>query len=229
MEDVNSSPTETVNPERDDRSVSDFVKSLREELDKDLELKKVKTVINGMKNGKAARIDKLIPELLKSFDDNMLDIVLLVLNLIFQKGIFPEEWAIGVIIVLFKDGDTNDLNNYRGITLLSLLGKILVGVLNNRLSKVQCLDYNLLDENQCGFRRGYRTSDHIFTLSTLINHYSKVKNKKLYLCFVDFRKAFDKVSHSVLWTKLLKYGIEGKFLNIIKSMYACTSKIMCKS
>ena len=124
-----------------------------------------------------------------------------------------------MIIVLFKDGDKSDLNNYRGITLLSVLGKILVGVLNNRLSKV-CLDYNLLDENQCGFRRGYRTSDHIFTLSTLINHYSKVKNKKLYLCFVDFRKAFDKVSHSVLWTKLLKYGIEGKFMNIIKSMYA---------
>ena len=75
-----------------------------------------------------------------------------------------------MIIVLFKDGDTNDLNNYHRITLLSVLGKILVGVLNNRLSKV-CLDYNLLDENQCGFRRGYRTSDHIFTLSTLINHY----------------------------------------------------------
>ena len=52
MEDVNSSPTETVNPERDDTSVSDFVKSLREELDKDLELKDVKTVINGMKMGR---------------------------------------------------------------------------------------------------------------------------------------------------------------------------------
>ena len=145
----------------------------------------------------------------------MIDIVLLVLDLIFQKGMFPEEWAIGVIIVLFKDGDTSDLNNYRGITLLS---NILVGVLNNKLSKV-CLNYNLLDENQCGFRKIYRTSDHIFTLSTLINHYTKVKNKKLYLCFVDFRKVFDKVSHSVLWTKLLKYGIEGKFMNI-KSMYA---------
>ena len=172
-----------------------------------------------MKNGKAAGIDNLIPELLKSLDENMLDIVLLVLNLIFQKGIFPEEWAIGVIIVLFKDGDTSDLNNYRGITLLRALGKILVGVLNNKLSKV-CLNYNLSDENQLGFRKGYRTSDHIFTLSTLINHYAKVKNKSLYLCFVNFQKAFDKVSHSVMWTKLLKYGIEGKFMNIIKSMYA---------
>ena len=90
MEDVNSSLTETVNPEHDDTSVSDFVKGLHEELDKDLELKEVKTVINGMKNGKAAGIDKIIPELSKNFDENMSDIVLLVLNLIFQKGIFPE-------------------------------------------------------------------------------------------------------------------------------------------
>ena len=171
-----------------------------------------------MKIGKAAGIDKLIPELLKSFDDNMLDIILLVLNQIFQNGIFPEEWAIGVIIILFKDGETNDLNNYRGITLLSVLGKILIGVLNDRLSEL-CLKDNILDENQCGFRKGYRTSDHIFTLLTLINHFTKVKNKRLYVCFVDFRKAFDKVSHSVLWAKLLKYGIEGKFVNIIKSMY----------
>ena len=133
MEDVNSSPTETVNPERDDTSVSDFVKSLREELDKDLELKEVKAVINGTKNGKAAGIDKLIPKLLKSFDENMLDIVLLVLNLIFQKGILPEEWAFGVIIVLFKDGGTSDLNNYQGITLLSVLGKAIVPVIISSL------------------------------------------------------------------------------------------------
>ena len=59
MEDVNSSPTETVNPERDDTSVSDFVTGLREELNKDLELKEVKTVINDMKNGKAAGIDNV--------------------------------------------------------------------------------------------------------------------------------------------------------------------------
>ena len=129
-----------------------------------------------------------------------------------------------MIIVLFKDGDTNDLNNYHGITLLSVLGKILVGVLNNRLSKV-CLDYNLLDENQCGFRRGYRTSDHIFTLSTLINHYTKVKDKKLYLCFVDFRKAFDKVSQCPV---IIEIRNRRKIYEYYK-VNVCTSKIMCKS
>ena len=47
----------------------------------------------------------------------------------------------------------------------------------------------------------------------------KVEKKELFLCFVDFRKAFDNVSHSILWMKLFKYGISGKFMTLVKSMY----------
>ena len=110
-----------------------------------------------MKNGKARGIDKIIPELLKSFDENMLDLITLILNFT-----FPEEWAVDVIVILHKDGDTNDLNNFCGITLLLKYIKLLIGVLNNRLSEV-LQEENLLNENQAGFRKGYRTTDHIFT------------------------------------------------------------------
>ena len=73
-----------------------------------------------MKNGRAAGIDKIIKELLKRFDENMLDLITLILNFIFEKGTFPEEWAVGVVVIFIdKDGDTNDLNNFRGIILLS--------------------------------------------------------------------------------------------------------------
>ena len=61
-----------------------------------------------MKNGKAAGIDKIIPELLKSLDENMLDLITLILNFISVKGTFPEEWAVGVVVILHNDGDTND-------------------------------------------------------------------------------------------------------------------------
>ena len=175
-------------------------------------------MIKNMKNNKAAGIDKIIPELLKGVDDKMLDVIELLLNLIFEKGVFPGQWTLGVITILFRDGETNDLNNYRGITLLSMLGKILVGVLNNRLIDLINKEH-ILDENQGGFRKGYRTTDHLFTLHALINHYIKVEKKELFLCFVDFRKAFDKVSHCILWMKLLKYGISGKFMTLVKSMY----------
>ena len=78
---------------------------------------------------------------------------------------------------------------------------------------------DILLENQCGFRKGYQTSDHIFTLFSLIDHYVNKKRKKLFLCFVDFRKAFDKVEHTCLWNKLIQYKINGKFLRLIKAMY----------
>ena len=106
-----------------------------------------------MKDNKAAGIDKIIPELLKGVDDQMLDVIELLLNLIFEKGVFPEEWTFGVITILFKDGETNDLDNYRGITLLSMLGKILVGVLNNILIDLINKEH-ILDENEGGFRKG---------------------------------------------------------------------------
>ena len=61
---------------------------------------------------------------------------------------------------VFKDCDKSEINNYRSITLLSMLGKLLVGVLTNRLWEV--VDrFEILRENQAGFRQGYRTNDHL--------------------------------------------------------------------
>ena len=77
----------------------------------------------------------------------------------------------------------------------------------------------LLHENQASFRKGYRTTDHKFTLFSIINHSLNVRKKPLYVCFVDFKKAFDTVSHHILWCKLIRYGIKGKLLDLIKSMY----------
>ena len=65
-----------------------------------------------------------------------------------------------------------------------------------------------------------RTADHIFTLKTIIDTYRKRKKQNLYMCFVDFRKAFDTVWHTGLFHKLHKFGISGKFYEIIKNMYS---------
>ena len=126
---------------------------LLEILNRSITIDEIKKVIIKMKNGKAGGLDKIIPELIKEFDDNLLGLIIIVLNNIFDSGDFPEEWALGVIVILFKDGIKSDLNNYRGITLLTMLGKILVGVLNNRLWEV-VEKFEFLKENQAGFRKG---------------------------------------------------------------------------
>ena len=82
-----------------------------------------------------------------------------------------------------------------------------------------CDSKELIKYNQVGFRRGLRTSDHIFTLKTLIDQ-SFNKKEKLYACFVDFRKAYDTVWRKGLFMKLLESGISGKFVRLIQNMYS---------
>lgn len=139
-------------------------------------------------------------------------------NKLFEIGFFPERWSEGYIIPLHKKGSQNDVENYRGITLLSTLGKLFTRVINNRLSE-WAENYFILIEAQAGFRTGMGTVDNIFVLHGLISHILN-HGKKLYCAFIDFSKAFDYVVRDNLWYKLIQLGLRGKILNIIKSMYA---------
>ena len=120
-------------------------------------------------------------------------------NKLFQIGYFPENWSEGFIVPIFKKGDMNEVSNYRGITLLSTLGKLFTRILNNRLNK-WAEEYNVYIEAQAGFRKHMSTIDNIFVLNGLITHCIN-NNEYLYCCFVDFTKAFDYVERDILWYK----------------------------
>ena len=91
-------------------------------------------------------------------------------------------------------------------------------ILNKRLTDF--IESNsLLNFNQAGFRKKHSTSDDVFILHILSEYY-KVKNTKLYCTFIDFKTAFDSVWRAGLWSKIIKYNINGKILNIIKNMYS---------
>ena len=131
-----------------------------------------------MKGKKAAGIDTIVSELLKNLDEPTLNIIVNILNKMFDLGEFPEEQAVGIIVILFKGGEKNDLNNYYGITLSSVIGKLLVGILSKRLTKF-VEKHKMVHENQAEFHKGYRTTDHIFMLYSVINHTVNVKKKPL--------------------------------------------------
>ena len=119
-------------------------------------------------------------------------------NKILVVGIVPNQWIIGLIIPIYKQkGSRYDANNYRGITLLSCLGKLFTSVLNERLCNF-CDTNNVLSENQTGFRKGYSTVDHIFLLKSIIDLY-RFKKRKLFCCLIDYKKAFDTVWRQGLW------------------------------
>ena len=119
---------------------------------------------------------------------------------------------------LFKSGEENDPNNYRGITINSCLSKLFTYMLNERLTSV-CGRKEIMHYNQVGFRKGFRTADQVFTLKTLIDQ-AFANGEKLYTCFVDFSKAYDTVWREGLFHKLLNYGISTKFVKLLKDMYS---------
>ena len=141
----------------------------------------------------------------------MINVYVKLFNLIFEKGVFPDSWLVGIIKPIYNP------ENYRPITLLSCLGKLFTAVLNNRL-KLYLESYDVLSEAQAGFRKEYSTSDHMFTLYGLIE-LMKARNKKLYCTFIDFSKAFDSVWRIGLWGKLIQNGINGKCFQVIYNMY----------
>ena len=89
-------------------------------------------------------------------------------------------------------------------------------------------DKDIIDKCQIGFMKGNRATDHILTLKSLVNKYVNDNNKKLYACFVDFKKASDSVNQQKMFYKLQKSGINGKILNLLRSIYDksfCSLKI----
>ncbi len=130
----------------------------------------------------------------------------------------PRAWALGAITPLLKPGgNATDCGSYRGITVGTLLAKLYATILNMRLT-AWAEDNNLRATGQAGFRKDHHTSDQIFVLRTLIEQ-QRLAGNPLYVCFVDFQKAYDTVPRDQLWGKLDRMGINGFILDAIKALY----------
>ena len=100
------------------------------------------------------------------------------------------------ITTLYKGkGDRSDCNNYRGISLLSIVGKVYARII---LTRLQTLAERVYPESQCGFRAERSTIDMIFSLRQL-QEKAREKQMPLYVAFIDLTKAFDTVNREALW------------------------------
>jgi hypothetical protein len=122
--------------------------------------------------------------------------LLITFNCFLAKG-FPEALSIGVVHALFKGGDVFEFDNYKGITIGTILAKLFVTIIDKRLSK-WVEEHGLRAKGQIGFHKDYRIIDQLFILWTLIEQ-SKARKKPLYCWFVDFKKTFDTVPCEVVW------------------------------
>ena len=108
--------------------------------------------VKQLKNGASAGPDLLLNEFFKNGTNILTNYIHCLFNKIFENGYFPDKWSEGFIVHIFKKGDKNEPSNYRGITLLSTLGKLFTRVLNNRLNE-WAEKYRIYCEAQAGFRQ----------------------------------------------------------------------------
>ena len=130
----------------------------------------------------------------------------------------PQEFKDPIIVHLYKNkGDRQSCDNHRGVSLLSIAGKILARILLNRLLDHLAVN-KLLPESQCGFRKERGTVDMIFAVRQ-IQEKCIEQNMDLYMTFVDLTKAFDTVCREGLWKILSKFGCPPKFVNMIRQFH----------
>ena len=188
-----------------------------EYLDAEITPKEIKDAVFKQNNNKSAGLDNIEAEIYKHAFPYIEHFLYLLFNRIFIKGEYPDIFGEGVIVPIFKGGNADDPNNYRGITLINILSKIYSQILLNRLTKWST-ENDKMNENQFGFQKNKSTIDCIFILHAMIAKTLNEKHK-LYCCFIDFEKCFDTISRGHLFNKLMAENVSSRFIKAIRSMY----------
>ena len=130
--------------------------------------------------------------------------------------VLPDDWKVAEIVPLYKSkGKRSECSNHRGISLLSVPGKVFASVILNR-----CKDSvdRVLREEQCGFRKSIGCADQLFALRQIIEK-SMAFQLDISFCFIDFQAAFDSVDREQMYQIMKHYGLPQKVINIIRNHY----------
>ena len=171
----------------------------------------VLSAVRSLKNNKSAGPDGLPAEILKKGGYLLTRQLHHLICNIWRNETLPQEWKDSHIVTIYKrKGDKSSCGNSRGISLLSVAGKVLAKVMLFRLTTH--ITEDILPETQCGFRKNRSTLDMIFA-ARQVQEKCREQNKALYITFIDLTKAFDTVDREILWIVLHKFGVPPKFLN----------------
>ena len=166
-------------------------------------------------NDKSTGVDNMCIRLLKLAAPIICHPLAYICNLSLFTSKFPSRWKVAKVTPIYKDGDKSDVNNYRPISVLPILSKILERAVHDQLYNYLSCN-NILNPCQSGFRTNHSTNTTLIDVSDHI--LNNMNNGKVTgAIFLDLRKAFDTVSHKLLLKKLHSNGIIGNTLKWFQS------------
>ena len=197
-----------------DNAVLDCSQPPREDLQPILR-EEVEIAVASLKKRKSAGVDNIPAELVQAGGETMIDVLTAICNRIWGTGEWPTPWTQSLIITHPKKGNLQLCQNYRTISLISHLSKVMLKVILNRL-KPQAEE--IIAEEQAGFKAERSTTEQVSNLKILCEKYLQ-HQQNLYHVFIDFKKAFDRVWHAALWATIRKYTISANLVRTIEQLY----------
>lgn len=175
----------------------------------------IRNGIKNMKRGKAVGLDEISIEMLDALGEDGVKLLHKVFNEIYETGIFPEDFLTSVFITLPKKPGAVECEKHRTISIMCHSVKLLLSIIIERLrNKIR----PEIAEEQYGFMPDKGTRNAFFVLRMLSERAIEHQNM-LYLCFIDYTKAFDKVQHEKLLDMLQSLDIDGKSIQLVRNMY----------
>jgi hypothetical protein len=159
---------------------------------------KVRKALQVITGNKVTSIDELPIELIKAAGETALTAVC---QQIWISNLWPQEWRRSIFLPLPKKGDLRLCSNYRTIALIPHASNILLKIVQGRLATYIERE---MSEEEAGFRKGRGRRDQIANIRWILERAMEY-GKTVFMCFIDYSKAFDCVDHSQLWNTLIKW------------------------